>query len=147
MDQRPDIKVHVRFKFSALWASLMFCYLYNDYFQLYQHGQLQAMQHGMMGTFAVTQGALLAASAVLAIPALMIFLSLALPSAVLRWLNVVLAVIYTIIDIMTMLSSWWYYVFFNGVETILTLLIFWYAIRWVYAARSNAESLTSECGS
>ncbi len=27
-----DIRIHVRFKLSALWAALMFCYIYGDYF-------------------------------------------------------------------------------------------------------------------
>jgi hypothetical protein len=27
-----DIKVHTKIKISALWASVMFCYIYRDYF-------------------------------------------------------------------------------------------------------------------
>jgi hypothetical protein len=34
-----DIKVHVKVKISALWASLMFCYIYGDYFGLYPCGE------------------------------------------------------------------------------------------------------------
>jgi hypothetical protein len=33
-----DIKVHVKIKISALWASVMFCYIYGDYFGLYKPG-------------------------------------------------------------------------------------------------------------
>jgi hypothetical protein len=35
-----DLKVHVRLKLSSLWAALMFCYLYGDYFGLYVPGKL-----------------------------------------------------------------------------------------------------------
>jgi hypothetical protein len=37
-----DIKVHVKIKISLLWASVMFCYIYGDYFGLYKPGALQA---------------------------------------------------------------------------------------------------------
>ena|SRR5579863_3249036 len=130
MDERADIKIHVRFKLSALWASLMFCYVYADYYQLYQPGHVLSMLRGMMGPFAATPGVLLALAPVVAIPALMIFLSLVLPASAARLLNIALAVIFTVIDIMTMIGSWSYYVFFNAIETALTLLILWYAVRW-----------------
>ena len=38
-----DIKVIVKLKLSALWASLMFCYIYGDYFGLYKPGTLQGI--------------------------------------------------------------------------------------------------------
>jgi hypothetical protein len=38
-----DIKINVRFKLFALWSSVMFCYFYGDYFELYQPGKLQEM--------------------------------------------------------------------------------------------------------
>jgi hypothetical protein len=30
-----DIRVNVKLRFFALWASVMFLYIYGDYFQLY----------------------------------------------------------------------------------------------------------------
>ncbi|MDQ6646842.1 MAG: hypothetical protein M3Y93_06390 [Pseudomonadota bacterium] len=41
-----DIKVHVCFKLSALWAALMFCDIYGDYFGLDVPGKLQGMLDG-----------------------------------------------------------------------------------------------------
>ena len=38
-----DIRVHVRLKPVALWSSLMFFYIYADYFQLWQPGHLQGL--------------------------------------------------------------------------------------------------------
>ena len=49
MTTRPaleDIKVPVRYKLSAMWASVMFCYIYVDYFELYVPGKLQGMLDG-----------------------------------------------------------------------------------------------------
>jgi hypothetical protein len=37
-----DLKINVKIKLSALWASVMFCYIYADYFGLYRPGKLQA---------------------------------------------------------------------------------------------------------
>jgi hypothetical protein len=33
-----DAPVPVRLKLSALWASVMFCYVYGDYFDLFRPG-------------------------------------------------------------------------------------------------------------
>ena len=74
-----DIKVHVRFKLFALWCSVMFFYIYGDYFQLYEPGQLQEVISGRMGFGPISQGVLLGMAAVMVIPSLMPFLSLALP--------------------------------------------------------------------
>lgn len=38
-----DIKVHMKIKIAALWASLMFCYIYCDYFELYMRRKLEMM--------------------------------------------------------------------------------------------------------
>ena len=86
-----DIKVPTRLKLSAVWASLMFCYIYGDYFGLYQPGNLRDMLNGQMGPLGpTTQGVLLGTAALMALPSLMVFLSLALPVALSRWFNIVL---------------------------------------------------------
>jgi hypothetical protein len=125
-----DVKVHVRFKLFALWTSLMFCYLYGDYFELYQPGKLQAMIAGRMALGAITQGVLLGMAAVMAVPSLMAFLSLVLPAGVNRWANIILGVIYTGIMILAIQGSWHFYIFFGLIEIVLTLLIVWYAWTW-----------------
>jgi len=85
-----DIKVHVGLKLFALWSSAMFFYIYGDYFELYQPEKLQEMISGRMPFGAVSQGILLGMAAVMVIPSLMPFLSLALPNGVNRWVNIVL---------------------------------------------------------
>lgn len=91
-----DLKIDVKIKLAALWTSVMFCYIYADYFGLYRTGALQGMLQGRMGPLGpATQGVLLAVAAVLAIPAVMIFLSLALKPNPNRWLNAILGILYT----------------------------------------------------
>jgi hypothetical protein len=109
----------------------MFLFIYNDYFELHQPGALQGILAGKMGPFApVTQGVLVGTSALLIAPSLMIFLSLALRPSVNRWLNVILGVAYTLIEVATMIGSWAYYEIYCAIEIGLTLLIAYYAWTW-----------------
>lgn len=125
-----DMKIHVKMKISALWASVMFCYIYADYFGLYAPGTLQGMLAGRMGPLGpTTQGVLLGTSLMMAIPSVMVFLSLALKPKLNRWVNIILGVIYTVIILITM-WDWAFYIFFGVVEVVLTALIVWYAWNW-----------------
>jgi hypothetical protein len=125
-----DPKVNVRVKLAAAWTSVMFCYIYADYFDLYRPGKLRSMLEGLMAPLGpVTQGVLLGTSVMLVIPALMIFLSVALPPRPCRWLNVVFGVVYTAIILVTM-WGWAFMVLYGVIEVVLTLLVVWYAWTW-----------------
>jgi hypothetical protein len=126
-----DIKIHVKIKISALWASVMFCYIYGDYFWLYAPGKLQDILKGNMAPLGpTTQGVLLFTSIMMAIPAIMIFLSLALKASLNRWMNIILGVVYTLFVLITMPGAWVFYLFLGSVDVILTALIVWYAWNW-----------------
>lgn len=126
-----DAKVPVRLKLAALWTSLMFCYIYGDYFGLYVPGKVQGMLNGIMGPLGpVTQKVLVGTSVMLAIPAVMVFLSTVLPPAINRWVNIVLGMFYTVIMLLTMPGAWAFYIFLGVVEVALTLLIVWHAWTW-----------------
>ena len=126
-----DIKVHVRFRLAALWTSVMFCYIYADYFKLYQAGTVQGMMQGSMGPLgAASQSVLLGASVLLAIPAAMIFLSIALKPRLSRGLNLGFGTIYTLIELLTIPGGWAFYRLFGAIEVVFTLLVVWYAWGW-----------------
>src|SRR5438132_14326603 len=132
LDRRAleDIKIPVKIKLFALWTSVMFCYIYADYFGLYVPGALQRMLAGKMGPLGpTTQGVLLGTSLMMAIPSVMIFLSVALKPALNRWLNIIFGVLYTVIILMTM-WNWAFYVFFGVIAITLTEFIVWYAWKW-----------------
>jgi hypothetical protein len=125
-----DIKIPLKMKISALWVSVMFCYIYADYFGLYVPGALQRMLEGKMGPFGpTTQGILIGTSVMMAIPSVMIFLSLALKPKLNRWLNIILGVIYTVIILITM-WDWAFSIFWGIIEVVLTSLIVWHAWNW-----------------
>lgn len=126
-----DTRVPVRFKLAALWTSLMFCYVYCDYFQLYVPGKLQDMLNGEMALGTVTQGMLVGTAALMAVPSLMIFLSIVLPAVLSRWLNVGAGLFYATIMLLILVNgAWTFYMLFATIEIILTLLVVWYAWRW-----------------
>jgi hypothetical protein len=118
-------------KLALLWATLMFLYIYNDYFSLYLPGTIADMTAGRIGPLGhASPQVLVGVSMMLAIPSLMIFLSVGLPSAVSRWLNVVLGVAYTGIEGLTFVGSPPFYQIVVGFEIIVTLSIIWLAVKW-----------------
>ncbi len=125
-----DTKINVKIKLSALWASVMFCYIYADYFGLFVPGALQSMLNGQMRPLgATTQAVLLGTSLMLAIPSVMIFLSVALPPKLNRSLNIAVGAFYTGIILITM-WSWAFFIFYGVIEISLTSLVVYYALKW-----------------
>jgi len=129
-----DVKVSVKIKVSALWVSVMFCYIYGDFFELFMPadvpGSVQGMLKGAIGPIdRRAQLALFGGSLMMAVPSVMIFLSVALKSNLNRRLNIIFGVIYTAIILITM----WFspiYMFWGPIEVVLTGLIVWYAWHW-----------------
>ena len=126
-----DTKVHVKLKLSALWAAVMFCYIYGDYFGLYAPGKLAEMLAGKMEPLGpATQGVLVGVAIMMVVPSIMVFLSLVLPPALNRWANIVLGAAYTAIMLMTIPGAWAFYILLGIIEVVLTALIVWYAWNW-----------------
>jgi len=137
MPALEDPRVHVRLKLSALWTSLMLCYIYGDYFGLYKPGKLQGMLQGQMGPLGPTnQGVLLGTAILMAIPGVMVFLSLILTPGLNRRVNIVLGLVYTLIMVITMPGAWAFYIFLGIVEVVLSLLIVWNAWKWPKQVRA-----------
>lgn len=118
-------------KLAFMWTSLMFLYIYNDYFMLYMPGEIEAMQAGRIGPLgAATETVMVGVSTMLAIPALMIGLSVLLPRQISRWLNVVFGVVYTAIEALTLTSPHLFYKIVVALEIAVTLGIVALALRW-----------------
>jgi hypothetical protein len=106
----------------------MMLYLYADFFSLYRPGK---MISGLMGPFPVTQVSLLSSSILMAIPAVMIFLSLSLKATVNRWISITFGILYTLVGIANLVGETWaYYIFYGLIETVITLLIVFTAWKW-----------------
>lgn len=128
---KEAVRLPVQMKLSALWASLMFLYIYADFLSLYGPGQMEEAMAGRMGPLPVTQGSVLAAAVLMLIPALMIYLSPALQPRAARWANIVVGLLYTAFNVWNLVGETWaFYLLFGIVEIALTLLIVGYAWRW-----------------
>jgi len=125
-----DLKVPVKLKLSALWTSVMFCYIYADYFELFKPGKLERMIAGNGPFGQTTQGVLVVASLVLAIPSVMIFLSVALKATVNRRVNTIVGSLYTVIIMFTASRNWAFMRIYGVIEIVLTGLVVWYAWKW-----------------
>ena len=127
-----DFKINVKIKLSVLWTTVTLCYLYGDYFELYVPKKVEGFISGETGLDSPLK--LFAASVLLAIPALMVFLSITLKPKINRWLNIIFAIFFTAIMVLiafTSITPWrTFYVFLAIVESIVTSLIVWYAWKW-----------------
>ncbi|SHF42578.1 DUF6326 family protein [Chryseobacterium sp. OV279] len=127
-----DIKVNVKVILSGLWAAVTLCYLYGDYFELYVPDKAKGLVEGT--NLLDTPLKLFMAAVLLSLPAVMVFLSLILKPRINRVLNIVLGIFFTAVMLLiavTSLSLWRaFYVFLALLESLITLLIVWYAWRW-----------------
>lgn len=126
-----EFPVSVNLKIAALWSSFMFLYIYVDYLHLYMPNSLEDMLAGKVFVFDVSQTFLLASLVSVTIPALMIFLSVALSSNLNRWINIVVAIIYIPYTLFNLAGEAWIHMVFGAlVEVVILLLIIRYAWKW-----------------
>ena len=124
-----DFQINVKFKISALWIAVMFCYVYGDYIQIYVPGILaKAMQ---VKVTTETQWQFVAVAVLMAIPSVMVFLTLVLRPKVNRWLNILLCSAFIFMLVATNLTETWaFYLFLTAIEIVISMAIVWYAWQW-----------------
>jgi len=126
-----EINVNVKLKIASLWMSVMFLIIYLDYFHLYMPGSLEDILAGKVFVFDITHGFLLAALAMVATPALMIFLSVALTAKVNRWANIIIAAINIPLILYNLAGEAWIHMVVGAViQVVLLCLIIRYAWKW-----------------
>jgi len=132
--------VDTKLKLAASWTSLIALYIYADFLSLYRPGQIDDVRRGVMGPLEVSQATLVLASLIVIIPAVMIVLSLLLPARVSRPLNLVLAILYTLVNISNLVGEGWaYYILFGIAEIAITVHIFLTAWRWPIVDRHGTD--------
>lgn len=123
-----DIKIQLAF----MWTSLLFCYIYCDYFNLYPPGKIEEMMTGKHMLHHPWK--LFAASVLMAVPSLMIFLSVTLPAKWSKIFNISFGLFYALFLglILFSLDLEWYkfYIFFAIIEIALASFIVYKAYHW-----------------
>ena len=127
-----DFKINFKLKISALWTSVMFLYIYGDYFDLYVPKKVEGLLNGQ--NMLNTPYRLLFATISLTLPSLMIFLSLIMKPKINRVLNISIGIFLTLFTLLVGVSSFteWkiFYVMLAFLESIITVIIVWMAWHW-----------------
>lgn len=130
--QFEDPEINIKIVLSSLWASVMFLYIYGDYFELYVPGKVEGLLQGQ--TILDNPYKLLFATIVLTIPSLMIFLSLVMKPTWNRVVNIFAGLFLSLFTLIVGFSSFteWriFYVMLAFLESIVTSVIVWKAWHW-----------------
>lgn len=133
---KDDI-VNTKIKLAALWTSLMFFYIYCDYFGLMTPGAVEDLINLQTPVGEVTPGLLVIFSVILIIPAMMICLSVMLRVGVNRWLNIIVPALWSVMSFLILFAGlqdpnpW--YIFYNlyqVVEIVVLGVIIYTAWNW-----------------
>jgi Family of unknown function (DUF6326) len=140
-----DLRMPVQAKLAAAWTSFMFLYIYVDYFALYKPGVIDDILVGIVYEFDISQVFVIIALSLVAVPILMVFLSMTLPARANRLMNLIVAPIYVAVSVFNALGESWtyYYTLTIGLEVILLALIVRYAWTWPRRTASPATRATS----
>ena len=126
--------ITVQAKLAAAWTSLMFLVIYIDYYHLYQPGEIDLIRGGVIFEFDISGTLMSIFFVIIAIPALMIMLSMTLPARVNRATNLVVAALYIPVMVFNAAGASWDWAFSYGltigVEALILALILRTAWTW-----------------
>ena len=126
------MKINVKIKLSALWVTLMLFYIYADIVGFYSPGNIEKVMSGEIGGIQITEGFLFVMAIWMAIPSVMVFLSLTLKANANRWVNIIIGIVSIVVLGATFFAGEFSarYTFQAIVEGVLIVLIVWYAWMW-----------------
>ena len=86
-----DLRMPVQAKLAAAWTSFMFLYVYVDILKFFMPGTIDDILVGIVWEFDVSQVFVIIALSLMAVPILMVFLSMTLPARANRITNLIVA--------------------------------------------------------
>jgi hypothetical protein len=126
-----DVKINVKLKISALWVTVMLLFAYGDIFGFFRTGFIEGIMAGTVAGVQINQLFLLGTSVYIVLPCVMVFLSLVLKPNINRWANIILGIIYPVTIMLLCIGEIWAnYIFLSILESIILLIIVWYAWKW-----------------
>ena len=138
-----DRQIPVQAKLAAAWTSLMFLVIYIDYFHLYQPGAIDEIRGGVIFVFDITGTLMSIFFVIIAVPALMILLSMTLPARINRITNIVVAALYIPCVVFNAAGATLDYAFYYGLTIGVEVLILAFILRaaWTWP-RAASPSMT-----
>ena len=138
-----DRQIPVQAKLAAAWTSLMFLVIYIDYFHLYQPGKIYEIRGGVIFVFDITGTLMSIFFVIIAVPALMILLSMTLPARINRITNIVVAALYIPCVVFNAAGATLDYAFYYGLTIGVEVLILAFILRAAWAwPRAASPSMT-----
>ena len=136
-----DRQIPVQAKLAAAWTSFMFLYIYVDYLHLYKPGVIDDILAGVVWEFNISQTFVTVALTSVAIPILMVMLSMTLPARANRTINLVVASLYVPYSMFNLVGGSWMYFYGLGVvlEVIVLAVILRFAWTW---PRTSSPSMS-----
>jgi len=129
-----DVKINVKIKLSLLWVVLTFFYLYNDVISFFRRDTIEMVLSGEVGPIQITPTFLLLMAILMAIPIFMIFLSIALPARVNRWVNIIVGIFHAVVLVSFFVAVpgevHAHYALYLIFEAVFIVLIVWHAWKW-----------------
>ena len=136
-----ELRIPTQLKLTGLWATVMFLFIYVDIIGFFSPGVIADILVGKTYVFEITQTFLLTSVMLMTVPALMVFLSLALPAKANRFINIALGATYIIISLGLAVGSEAYYVFGSILEAVLLSLVVWIAWKWPMVPSHNEVAI------
>ena len=128
-----DININVKIKLALFWVALMFFYIYNDLLSMFKPGTVEELFGGSLEGIVFTQEMLFGAALLMALPSIMIFLSLTLKAKLNRMVNIIVGIFHMVVLVGTLLvpgDLWVFYATYMVFEAVFIILIVWHAWKW-----------------
>lgn len=141
-----DRRLPVSARLAAAWASLMFLYIYVDFFALHKPGVVAELLDGVVHEFETGPTFVAMALTLMAIPSLMVVLSATLPARINRTVNLVVAALFVPVTIYNVVGESWSYAYFYGLSIGLELVLLAYILRsaWAWPRRTHVRATPEE---
>ena len=139
-------RIPVQAKLAAAWTSFMFLVIYIDYFHLYQPGEIDEIRGGEIFVFDITGTLVSIFFVIIAIPSLMVLLSMTLPARANRITNLVVALLFIPLSVFNAAGATWDWAFYYGLTIGVELLILAFILRSAWTWPRTAPAATMPTG-
>jgi hypothetical protein len=120
--------VDTRIVLAGLWVAVMLTYLWGDVLRI-MAGDVEPGK--LMADMPATQGMLLLIAAIMLVPIIMVVLTLTIPYPAIRWVNIVVAILVVLFNLLGLPYKGAYDNFLIAVSFVFNALTVWYAWQWV----------------
>ena len=116
-----------RIVLAGLWTATMLTYLLGDVLRIFAGDVTLGELDGVVPP----QGAWLGIAALMVVPIVMLVLTLTLPYPAIRWVNVVVAILFFVFNLFGLPYKGAYDNFLIAVSFVFKAMVVWYAWKWV----------------